>query len=70
MLWFSPLVMTASGVKFGKTEAGAVWLDAELTSPYRFYQYWLNTNDSGCGEVPDVLHVARSDSDHGTRSST
>ena len=41
----SPLVMTASGVKFGKTEAGAVWLDAELTSPYRFYQYWLNTND-------------------------
>ncbi len=41
----SPLVMTASGVKFGKTEAGAVWLDAELTSPYRFYQYWLNTSD-------------------------
>ncbi len=41
----SPLVMTASGVKFGKTEAGAVWLDAELTSPYRFYQYWLNTDD-------------------------
>ena len=41
----SPLVMTASGVKFGKTEAGAVWLDGELTSPYRFYQYWLNTND-------------------------
>ena len=41
----SPLVMTASGVKFGKTEAGAVWLDAELTSPYRFYQYWLNTAD-------------------------
>ena len=41
----SPLVMTASGVKFGKTEAGAVWLDAERTSPYRFYQYWLNTDD-------------------------
>ena len=41
----SPLVMTASGVKFGKTEAGTVWLDAELTSPYRFYQYWLNTAD-------------------------
>jgi tyrosyl-tRNA synthetase len=37
--------MTASGVKFGKTEAGAVWLDAELTSPYRFYQYWLSTDD-------------------------
>jgi tyrosyl-tRNA synthetase len=41
----SPLVTTASGVKFGKTEAGAVWLDAKLTSPYRFYQFWLNTTD-------------------------
>jgi tyrosyl-tRNA synthetase len=41
----TPLVMSASGVKFGKTEEGAVWLDAELTSPYRFYQYWLNTDD-------------------------
>jgi tyrosyl-tRNA synthetase len=40
-----PLVMTATGVKFGKTEAGAVWLDAKLTSPYRFYQFWLNTDD-------------------------
>jgi tyrosyl-tRNA synthetase len=40
-----PLVATATGVKFGKTEAGAVWLDAKLTSPYRFYQFWLNTDD-------------------------
>src|SRR5215468_6014180 len=40
-----PLVTTSSGVKFGKTEAGAVWLDAKLTSPYRFYQFWLNTDD-------------------------
>jgi tyrosyl-tRNA synthetase len=40
-----PLVATAAGVKFGKTEAGAVWLDAKLTSPYRFYQFWLNTDD-------------------------
>lgn len=40
-----PLLLTASGVKFGKTEAGAVWLDANLTSPYRFYQFWLNTDD-------------------------
>ena len=40
-----PLVTTASGVKFGKTEAGAVWLDPELTSPFRFYQFWLNTDD-------------------------
>jgi tyrosyl-tRNA synthetase len=40
-----PLVLTASGVKFGKTEAGTVWLDAERTSPYDFYQYWLNADD-------------------------
>src|SRR5436190_7546327 len=40
-----PLVVTSSGVKFGKTEAGAVWLDPQLTSPYRFYQFWLNTDD-------------------------
>jgi len=40
-----PLVTTAAGVKFGKTEAGAVWLDPQLTSPFRFYQFWLNTDD-------------------------
>ncbi len=40
-----PLVTTNSGIKFGKTEAGSVWLDPKLTSPYRFYQFWLNTDD-------------------------
>jgi tyrosyl-tRNA synthetase len=40
-----PLVTTSTGVKFGKTEAGAVWLDPQLTSPFRFYQFWLNTDD-------------------------
>jgi tyrosyl-tRNA synthetase len=40
-----PLVTTAAGVKFGKTEAGAVWLDPGLTSPFRFYQFWINTED-------------------------
>jgi tyrosyl-tRNA synthetase len=40
-----PLVTTNAGVKFGKTEAGAVWLDPNLTSPFRFYQFWLNTDD-------------------------
>lgn len=40
-----PLVTSSSGVKFGKTEAGAVWLDPKLTSPYRFYQFWINTED-------------------------
>jgi tyrosyl-tRNA synthetase len=41
----SPLLMTAAGTKFGKTEAGSVWLDAGLTKPYHFYQFWLNTDD-------------------------
>jgi len=40
-----PLVTAASGVKFGKTEEGAVWLDAARTSPFRFYQFWLNVDD-------------------------
>jgi tyrosyl-tRNA synthetase len=43
LVW--PLMKTASGVKFGKTEAGAVWLDPERTSPFHFYQFWLNTDD-------------------------
>ncbi len=41
-----PLVTSATGVKFGKTEAGTVWLDAARTSPFRFYQYWLNIADA------------------------
>ena len=40
-----PLLLTSSGTKFGKTEAGAVWLDPEKTSPYKFYQFWVNTDD-------------------------
>ena len=48
-----PLVTTASGTKFGKTEAGAVWLDAERTSPYRMYQFWINADDR------DVSHWLR-----------
>jgi tyrosyl-tRNA synthetase len=40
-----PLVTTSSGVKFGKTEAGTIWLDPELTPPFRFYQFWINTDD-------------------------
>jgi tyrosyl-tRNA synthetase len=41
----TPLLTKADGTKFGKTESGAVWLDPELTSPYAFYQFWLNTDD-------------------------
>jgi tyrosyl-tRNA synthetase len=40
-----PLLTTAAGAKFGKTEAGTVWLDPGLTSPFRFYQFWLNADD-------------------------
>jgi tyrosyl-tRNA synthetase len=40
-----PLVTSAAGVKFGKTEAGTIWLDPALTSPFRFYQFWINTDD-------------------------
>jgi len=41
-----PLITKADGTKFGKTEDGNVWLDAHRTSPYKFYQYWLNTSDA------------------------
>ncbi|AVQ33273.1 tyrosine--tRNA ligase [Staphylococcus muscae] len=40
-----PLVTKADGKKFGKSESGAVWLDSEKTSPYEFYQFWINTSD-------------------------
>ena len=43
LVW--PLMQTASGAKFGKTEAGTIWLDPKRTSPFRFYQFWLNTDD-------------------------
>ncbi|ENY8009444.1 tyrosine--tRNA ligase [Vibrio fluvialis] len=41
-----PLITKSDGTKFGKTEGGAVWLDASKTSPYAFYQFWLNTDDA------------------------
>jgi tyrosyl-tRNA synthetase len=44
LVW--PLMKTSAGTKFGKTEAGTIWLDAERTSPFKFYQFWLNTDDS------------------------
>jgi tyrosyl-tRNA synthetase len=43
LVW--PLMTTSSGAKFGKTEAGAIWLDPARTSPFRFHQFWLNTDD-------------------------
>jgi tyrosyl-tRNA synthetase len=45
-LMTTPLVTKADGAKFGKTEGGAVWLDAEMMSPYAFYQFWINAEDA------------------------
>ncbi|MBM4193488.1 MAG: tyrosine--tRNA ligase [Gemmatimonadetes bacterium] len=42
----APLITTSSGKKFGKTEEGAVWLDGGMTSPYKFFQFWVNTEDA------------------------
>ena len=50
----TPLMTKADGTKFGKTEGGAVWLDASLTSPYAFYQFWLNTDDR---DIPGHLRM-------------
>lgn len=62
-----PLLLTASGTKFGKTEAGAVWLDSKRTSPYKFYQFWFNSDDRdvekllklftfmSLGEIKDIV---------------
>jgi len=51
----TPLITKADGTKFGKTEAGAVWLDPAMTSPYAFYQFWLNAEDVKVGEYLRVF---------------
>lgn len=50
----TPLITNSDGTKFGKSEGNAIWLDAEMCSPYRFYQFWLNTDDA---DVIDRLKV-------------
>jgi tyrosyl-tRNA synthetase len=50
-----PLITKADGTKFGKSEGGNVWLDAELTSPYKFYQYWLNTSDDDAAKYIKIF---------------
>jgi tyrosyl-tRNA synthetase len=47
----TPLVTKADGTKYGKTEAGALWLDPDMMSPYAFYQFWLNVEDEKVGEL-------------------
>lgn len=65
-----PLVTKADGTKFGKTEAGTVWLDARKTSPYTFYQFWVNTADDDVYRflrlftflpVAEILDLAKAD---------
>ncbi len=50
-----PLITKADGTKFGKSEGGNVWLDAKLTSPYKFYQYWLNTSDDDAAKYIKIF---------------
>ena len=52
-----PLVTTIYGKKFGKSEGNAVWLDANLTSPYHFYQFWINADDKNVVKFFEVLHL-------------
>ncbi|MEE6261727.1 tyrosine--tRNA ligase [Plantactinospora sonchi] len=47
----TPLVTKADGTKFGKTEGGAIWLDATMTTPYAFYQFWVNTDDRDVSQL-------------------
>ena len=50
-IWSAPLVINkANGIKFGKTEVGAIWLDPKKTSPTQFYQFWINVDDAGVGD--------------------
>lgn len=51
----TPLMVKADGTKFGKTEGGAVWLDPEMTTPYAFYQFWLNVDDRDISTYMRIL---------------
>lgn len=56
-----PLITKADGTKFGKTESGNIWLDANRTSPYRFYQYWLNTSDEDAEKYIKIFTLLSKD---------
>lgn len=53
----TPLIKKADGTKFGKTEGGNIWLDAKKTSPYQFYQFWLNASDDDCGNFIRIFSL-------------
>ena len=50
-----PLITKSDGGKFGKTEEGNIWLDSKYTSPYKFYQFWLNVSDPLEPKVEDIV---------------
>jgi tyrosyl-tRNA synthetase len=54
-----PLITKSDGSKFGKTESGNVWLDPEKTSPYSFYQFWLNVSDEDAGKYMRIFTLLR-----------
>lgn len=56
-----PLLTTASGIKMGKTHEGAVWLDGEMTSPYDYYQYWVNQDDGDVGRFLAIFTLLDTD---------
>jgi len=62
-----PLLTTSSGIKMGKTHKGAVWLDPELTSPYEYYQYWINQDDSDVGRFLSLFTLLPMEEIHGLR---
>lgn len=55
----APLITKSDGTKFGKSEGGNVWLDAEKTSPYKFYQYWLNTSDEDAAKFIKIFTLLK-----------
>ena len=57
----TPLVTKSDGTKFGKSESGNIWLDPSLTSPYQFYQFWLNTADADCPRLIRVFTLLSRD---------
>lgn len=54
----TPLVTKADGAKFGKSEAGNIWLDPEMTTPYQFYQFWLNCADEDAGKLIRIFTLS------------
>jgi tyrosyl-tRNA synthetase len=64
----APLITTATGAKFGKSEAGAIYLDPALTSPYRFYQFWVNTDDRDVERYLKLFTVRAKDGPDGLAS--